>query len=223
MPVLDIILSQRLILHNIFIDAYITHVLKSAKSKTYNLMTEEKKYPGILESSKGIKKSKFPVDIEAEKRFDAIKRKYANAIAYLLANNIPRIGLNEYFQATPENRKRFDTIKKIRAEVIAARAKARLWIDKPFYVKLDLGEVTLNEQGDLHVPIVLGECVFKKTTNVVSDKKSLEQYMETIAKIIEAEKVWADPDMEAFDLGEREYLSETAVKKPKEVTSETPL
>ena len=32
--------------------------------------------------------------------------------------------------------------------------------------------------------------------------------METIAKIIEAEKVWADPDMADFDIGERDYLAE---------------
>lgn len=33
--------------------------------------------------------------------------------------------------------------------------------------------------------------------------------MDTIARIIEAEKVWADPDMADFDVGEREYLAET--------------
>ncbi len=37
--------------------------------------------------------------------------------------------------------------------------------------------------------------------------------METIAKIIDSEKIWADPDMLAFDVGEREYLGdETKVK-----------
>ena len=42
--------------------------------------------------------------------------------------------------------------------------------------------------------------------------------METIAKMIEAEKVWADPDMADFDLGEREYLAEsvTVPKKKKD-------
>lgn len=63
------------------------------------------------------------------------------------------------------------------------------------------------------VPIILGECVFKQPTKVVTDRKELELYMETIAKIIDSEKIWADPDMLAFDVGEREYLSnETKVK-----------
>ena len=58
------------------------------------------------------------------------------------------------------------------------------------------------------MPIVLGECVFKQSTSVVSNRKELDAYMETIAKIIEAEKVWADPDMADFDIGERDYLAE---------------
>jgi hypothetical protein len=44
---------------------------------------------------------------------------------------------------------------------------------------------------------------------VVTTKKDLEQYLETIARIIDAEKVWADPDMADFDIGERDYLGET--------------
>ena len=31
--------------------------------------------------------------------------------------------------------------------------------------------------------------------------------METIAKIIDAKKVWSDPDMVDFDIGERDYLN----------------
>ena len=83
-----------------------------------------------------------------------------------------------------------------------------MWVDKPFYVKLDLGKA---EDGSSQVPIILGECIFKQTTTIVSTRKDLEAYMETIAKIIDAEKVWADPDMADFDLGEREYLADTKV------------
>lgn len=36
--------------------------------------------------------------------------------------------------------------------------------------------------------------------------------METIAKIIDSEKIWADPDMQDFDVGEREYLAAAPVK-----------
>lgn len=62
------------------------------------------------------------------------------------------------------------------------------------------------------VPIILGECVFKQPTMVVSDRKELELYMETIAKIIDSEKIWADPDMHAFDVGERGYTQEPKIK-----------
>ncbi len=48
---------------------------------------------------------------------------------------------------------------------------------------------------------------------MISNRKELELYMETIAKIIDAEKIWADPDMHAFDVGERDYLAEEKRKK----------
>jgi hypothetical protein len=41
----------------------------------------------------------------------------------------------------------------------------------------------------------------------VTNAKELELYMETIAKVIDSEKIWADPEMQAFDVGERGYLS----------------
>jgi len=162
--------------------------------------------------SKAIKKNKFPVDLDAEKRFGELKTKYANAVAFLLVKNVPRRGLQEYFEQSDDNKKRFDTIKRLRLQIIESRPKAKIWIDKPFYVKLDLGPPT-GEGENAVVPIILGECVFKQPTKVVSDRKELELYMETIAKIIDSEKIWADPDMLAFDVGEREYLGdETKVK-----------
>ena len=45
------------------------------------------------ERSKVIKKSKFPVDIDAEKRFNELKTKYANAVAFLLVKNVARRNL----------------------------------------------------------------------------------------------------------------------------------
>ena len=71
----------------------------------------------VSNKSKAIKKSKFPVDIEAEKAFDGLKRKYANAIAFLLVKNVPRQDLYTYFSENDENIKRFQTIKKLRADV----------------------------------------------------------------------------------------------------------
>lgn len=166
-------------------------------------------------NSKKIKKDKYPVDIEAERRFSELKTKYANAIAFLLVKNIARRNLQEYFEQGEENKRRFETIKRIRQQIIESRPKAKIWVDKPFYVKLDLG-TPVGELGDLTVPIILGECVFKQPTKVVSSRAELEQYMETIAKIIDSEKIWADPDMQDFDVGEREYLAAAAAKKESE-------
>lgn len=162
----------------------------------------------VATESRRIKKvkSKFPVDVEAEKKFEGLKRKYANAIAFLLVRNVSRNELQRYFSENEENARRFATIKKLRQEIIESRPKARVWVDKSFYVKLDLGEVVVGSDGTVTVPIVLGECVFKQPTRVVLNRKELDAYMETIAKIIEAEKVWADPDMADFDVGERDYL-----------------
>ena len=38
--------------------------------------------------------------------------------------------------------------------------------------------------------------------------------MDTIAKIIESEKIWNDPDMADFDIGERDFLDAVKVKSP---------
>jgi len=45
--------------------------------------------------SKAIKRTKqrYPVDLEADRKFDELKRKYANAIAYMLVKNIRRVDL----------------------------------------------------------------------------------------------------------------------------------
>jgi len=61
--------------------------------------------------------------------------------------------------------------------------------------------------------VVIGECAFKQPTTVVSSRWELEGYMDTIAKIIESEKIWADPDMADFDIGEREDISIKYAKK----------
>ena len=49
---------------------------------------------GLSPHSKPIrKKNRYPADIEADKKFDEQKRKYANAVAYLLVKNVPRTDL----------------------------------------------------------------------------------------------------------------------------------
>lgn len=64
--------------------------------------------------SKAIKKNKFPVDLEVEKRFGELKTKYANAVAFLLVKNVARRNLQEYFEKDNDNKKRFETIKRLR-------------------------------------------------------------------------------------------------------------
>jgi hypothetical protein len=134
-------------------------------------MDENAKIDALFEknpSSKKISKnkSKFPVDIEAEKKFAELKLKYANAVAFLLVKNVCRRNLQEYFDESDENRRRFDTIKRLRQQIIDCRPKAKIWIDKPFYVKLDIGPAR-GEGDEVTVPIILGECVFKQPTKVV--------------------------------------------------------
>jgi hypothetical protein len=55
---------------------------------------EEETKSTIAPASRAIKKTDKPrivVDVEAEKRFDDLKRKYANAVAFLLVKNVPRV------------------------------------------------------------------------------------------------------------------------------------
>ena len=83
-------------------------------------------------------------------------------------------------------------------------------MDKPFYIGLKLG--SLDEESS-SVKIILGECVFKQMTEVVTTRFELEGYMDTIAKIIDSEKVWSDPEMAVFDIGERDDISIKFLKK----------
>ena len=166
-------------------------------------MTEMEKQP----KTKAIKKSKYPVDVEAEKRFDSLKKKYSNAIAFLLVKNVAKDDLQSFFASSEDNKRRYDTLKKFRAAIIEERPRAKIWVDKAFYLKIELGEPVVSSEGSAQVTITLGDCVFKQSTNVVKSRPELDAYLETIAKIIEAEKLWADPDMADFDIGERDYLN----------------
>lgn len=124
---------------------------------------------GVARQSRAIKKkTRFPVDIEADKKFDELKRKYANAIAYLLVKNVRRTDLQNFFSENDDNKRRFETMKKFRQAIIDSRPKAKIWVDKPFYVKLDLGQPIADaDDGTVSVAIVLGGCSFKQPTMVV--------------------------------------------------------
>lgn len=49
---------------------------------------------------------------------------------------------------------------------------------------------------------------------MLSDQE-LANYVTTIGKILDGEKMWQDPDMTEFDIGDREYLSPAAAKAAK--------
>jgi hypothetical protein len=85
-----------------------------------------------------------------------------------------------------------------------------------------LGSATSIDETLADVDIVLGECVFKQKTRVVLNRQELDGYLETIAKIIDSERIWADPEMADFDIGEREdtltkYKKPTAKKESEQV------
>lgn len=126
-------------------------------------------------------------------------------MAFLLIKNVRQSDLNTYFNETEDNKRRYETLKKIRQALLDERPRAQQWIDKPFYIGLKLGKVRVNEDGEPsgEVDLVLGECVFKQSTRVIGSPQELELYMGAIAKTIEAERIWSDPEMADFDLGER--------------------
>ena len=115
---------------------------------------------------------------------------------------------------------KYEKIKKFRQDIIDARPGARQWVDKPWYLGVKVGKRDCKDDGTVNTELTLGECVFKQPTNAVSSKLELEAYAETIAKIIDSEKIWADPDMADFDLGEREDLSQRLKRKLLEAKSE---
>ena len=124
--------------------------------------------------------------------------------------NVPQSQLRTYFNENDETRLRYETLKRFRQNLIEARPKAKQWVDKPFYVGLKLGPL---DEESCAVRIILGECVFKQTTEVVTTRFELEGYMDTVAKIIDSEKVWNDPEMAVFDIGERDDISIKFLKK----------
>lgn len=176
-------------------------------------MSEEQKTVPKAQKSRIIKKlPKISKNPEADKHFDDLRRKYANSVAYLLIKNVKQSELRDYFEKSEDNKKRYQSVKKFRQDIIDARPKAKQWVDKPFYIGLKLGQ--FDSAGDQPcVSIILGECAFKQPTSVVANRWELEGYMDTISKIIESERIWADPDMADFDVGERDDISTKYLKK----------
>ena len=92
-------------------------------------VTAPKIQPARSAKSKAIlkknKNTKYVNDPEEEKRFEQLKRKYANAIAFLLVKNVPQSQLRTYFNENEETRLRYDTLKRFRQNLIEARPKAK--------------------------------------------------------------------------------------------------
>lgn len=64
------------------------------------------------------------------------------------------------------------------------RPKAKQWIDKPFYLEIKLGKCAMDEEK-VTTQVKIGECTFKVGTSVVRNRYELENYMETLVKIID--------------------------------------
>jgi hypothetical protein len=171
---------------------------------------------GKNDKSYGIKKRRpFKTDPVEQRKFDDLRKKYANAIVYLLIKNVQQSSLRGYFNSE-DGAPKYEKMKKFRQDIIDARPAARQWVDKPWYLGVKLGKREVHDDGQMETELILGECVFKQQTQAVGSKLELEAYAETIAKIIDSEKVWADPDMADFDLGERDDLSQRLKKKLEE-------
>lgn len=129
--------------------------------------------------------------------------------------------MRSYFEANDDNRRRYETVKKFRQAILEHRPKAKEWVDKPFYYQLKLGKLQLTDGDQTAVTLVIGDCKFKQPTLVVSSGVELGNYMETLANIIESEKIWNDPDMADFDFGEKVPMPMTKAGRPvkKETTS----
>ena len=69
-------------------------------------------------------KGKFTVDPEEEKRFDNLKRKYANAVAFLLVKNVGQSQLRSYLE-NEENQAKYQALKSMRQSIIDARKGAK--------------------------------------------------------------------------------------------------
>lgn len=166
------------------------------------------------------KSGKLPSDPEEDRRFEELRRKYSNVVGFLLVKNIKQSELRPYFEMSEDNQRRYASVKKFRADIIEARPRAKQWVDKAFYLGLKLGDSVQTATGATSTQIILGDCIFKQCTEVVSSKAELDNYIETIAKIIDSEKIWNDPDMADFDTGEREDTGTRLVKKAKVIDIE---
>lgn len=142
--------------------------------------------------------SKFHKDPEEEREFEELRRKYAYAIVYLLVKNIHQSELRDYLEH-PDNIERFEGLKKFRNDILEKRPKARQWVDKAFYLGIKLGEAS----PDSGAALIVKDYMFNHKTSAVSTPYELDHYIDTIAKIIESEKIWSDPVMQAFDFGAR--------------------
>lgn len=106
-------------------------------------------------------KNKSMSDPEEDRRFEELRRKYANAVGFLLVKNIKQSELRTYFEGSEENQRRYTSVKKFRQDIVDARPRAKQWIDRAFYIGLKLGDPVDKEDGTVSTPIVLGDCIFK--------------------------------------------------------------
>ena len=132
---------------------------------------------------------------------------------FLLATNVKLCDVREYF-LLPENSGRFEAIKKFRDAALQMRPKSKQWIDKPFYLNIKIEPLPQTEAA---FPVVgrisVGDLSFKSVTHLISTESELVHYVQTVGKVLDGEKIWQDPDMAQFDLGQRDYTEQKEEQK----------
>lgn len=114
--------------------------------------------------------------------------------------------LRKFFDSTDDARKKYSLLKKFRQDIIDVRPKARLWIDKSFYYNMKITAENMSAAdvaGINSFSVMIGAEATTQRTTVVSTPVQLDLYFETVAKIFESDKIWSDPNMLCFDIGER--------------------
>lgn len=79
--------------------------------------------------------------------------------------------------------------------MIDKRPRSKQWVDKGFYLGLKVGDCVPSEDGKFEAEILVSDFMFKQRTRVITNRYELDQYLETIARIIDSEKIWSDPAM----------------------------
>lgn len=81
--------------------------------------------------------------------------------------------------------------------MISLRPHAKLYLDKPFYLKIKITETNAETQVST---LTIADNIFRYPITVVHNDTEVANYVGAIGQILESEKIWDDPAMGVFDL-----------------------